>query len=1123
MNLGFSDDASGQLSLDWDEVFGSAPEAGADAVGTMSVEDAFIASLNSRAAVDIEYISELSGEDMRSVISTLEGSGAIFQNPLKWQECYYLGFESADEYLSGNILEKLKAAKEANEQHEGYFARNITALKKALPKKMHSDDIYVTIGSPWLPAEIIDQFIVHLLGKATCYYYSKEYLSTKHDITTGSWEIPLKSRYDYGKSRSLCTFTYGTRFKNALEIIENTLNQKIPTVYDTVTTKVGGKTKTTRVLNETESVLAQEKQKLILEEFSKWIFDSPKRKGMLERIYNERYGCVVARQYNGAFLALPDINPSISLYPYQKNAIARILFSPNTLLAHDVGAGKTYIMVAAGHELRRVGISKKNVYVVPNSLTGQWTDAYHELYPDARLLTVTPSLFTPKRREETLRLMRDGDFEAIIIAYSCFDRIPLSRDYLVGELEEKKREADEALKNPKRQTAALRRRQHTLEEALKKAKGESTVPMLEAPAAQGLLTDGTQDTGTDGAEADAPDECGIYFEDLGINTLFLDEGHNYKNIKLDTKMQILGVSESYSPKCEGMLKKVHCVQRQNGGRGVIFATGTPITNSVSDVFTMQRYLQNGELELLELQSFDSWVGMFAEKHTEFEIDVDTSSFRMATRLSRFFNLPELTTLFASVTDFHKVDKTNEIPAFSGYTDVLVPRTADFAEYLQDISRRADAVRRHQVPRRQDNLLLITTDGRKAALDIRLVRPSVCFSTSSKVYKCAERVADIYFRTEEQRCAQLIFCDTSTPKAGFNIYDELRSLLVILGVKNEEIEYVHNANTDTARGKLFAKVNRGDIRVLIGSTFKVGMGVNVQERLCAMHHLDLPWRPADVTQREGRILRQGNTCRSVEIFRYVTEGSFDAYSWQLLETKQRFIEDILSGFITDRSAADVGDASLNYGEIKALAIGNPLIKERIECANMLTKFKLLMAKDAEERESLSGELASLPQKKQRQARLIAACAHDLEYLKGDEGADTLTKEEKADFRDIIAEAIRDGELLTEERTVTTYRGFDVVIPAGMMRSAPYIFLVRDGRYFLELGESDKGIIIRIDNKLDSLSKHLEMLRAADSELKRRERGIRNELKRSNDYQDRIEYYKKKLEELDEKLGVKNGKQ
>ncbi len=1106
MSPSHNDNTSERLSLDWDDVFSDAPAPENRSGTPMSIEDAFIASLNHRASVDIEYISELCQEDMKTVISSLEASDAVYQNPLKWQECYYLGFESADEYLSGNILEKLRVAKEANEKHGGYFSRNISALRRVLPKRTKAEDIYATIGSPWLPSEIIDQFIVHLLGKATCYYYSKEYLSTKHDVATGSWEIPLKSRYDYGKSRTLCNFTYGTRFINALEIIERTLNQKLPTVYDTKTERVGGKTKTTRVLNETESMLAQEKQKLILEEFAKWVFTSAQRKSKIEKIFNERYGCVVARQYSGAFLALPELNPNIHLYPYQKNAIARILFSPNTLLAHDVGAGKTYIMVAAGHELRRMGISKKNLYVVPNSLTGQWTDAYHELYPDARLLTVTPSQFNPTNRAKTLRLMRDGDFEAIIIAYSCFDRIALSKDYLIRELEEKKNEIDDALKNPKRQTAALRRRQHTLEESLKKARGENTVPMLPAPEAEGLLTSG------DGGEDD------IYFEDLGINTMFLDEGHNYKNIKLDTKMQLLGVSETYSTKCEGMLKKVHCIQRQNGGRGVVFATGTPITNSVSDVYTMQRYLQNGELELLELQSFDSWVGMFAEKHTEFEIDVDTSNFRMATRLSRFFNLPELTTLFASVTDFHKVDKTNEIPEFSGYTDILIPKTADFAEYLEDISRRADMVRKHQVPRKQDNLLLITTDGRKAALDIRLVKKSVSFTTSSKVYKCAERIADIYFKTEAQKRTQLVFCDTSTPKAGFNVYDELRGLLEILGVKSEEIEYAHNATTDAQRGRLFSKVNRGEIRVLIGSTFKVGMGVNVQERLVALHHLDLPWRPSDVTQREGRILRQGNTCESVQIFRYVTEGSFDAYSWQLLETKQRFIEDILSGFVTDRSASDVGDVSLSYGEIKALAVGNPLIKERIECANTLSKFKLLASKDSEERESLQGELASIPEKKQRQARLIAACRNDVEFL-AQVGEDTLTKEAKAEFRDIIAEGLRDGELLTEERVITTYRGFDIVIPAGMMRQAPYVFLCRDGRYFLELGESDKGIIVRIDNKLESLAKHLEVLIAAESELKRRERSIKSELRRESDYQSRIDYYKKKLSELDERLGVK----
>ncbi len=1084
--------ASAALSLDWDDVFDNGP-ASESASERVSIPDSLIRSLNKHARVDIEYMSEITGEDMKTVISTLTSSGAIFQNPLKWQECYYLGFETADEYLSGNILKKIAEAKEANSKHDGYFSKNITALKKVLPKKTKAEDIYVTIGSPWLPSEYIDAFILHLFGKPS-WFYKKEDVATKHDVLTGSWDIPMKSRYDYAASAAQARVTFGTFFLNALEIIERTLNQKLPLVYDEREVRENGKTKTVKVLNETESMLAAEKQRVILEEFSRWIFASPTRKKRIEDIYHERYGCVKARNFRGEFLEFPGLNPEISLFAYQKNAVARILFSPNTLLAHDVGAGKTYIMAAGGHELYRMGVSKKNLYVVPNNLTSQWHDAYLTLYPTARLLVVTPESFRPKSRQAVLEEMRDGDYEAIIIAYSCFDMIPLSNQYLKERLLEQQQKLDEASKERSKNTAGLKRRQRSVEVALNKIK----------------LTE------------EEIKELGICFEELGVNTLFLDEAHNYKNIKIDTKIQMLGISESGSQKCEGMLAKVHCVQRQNGGRGVVFATGTPITNSVSDVYTMQRYLQNGELELLELQSFDSWVGMFAEKHTDFEVDVDATNFRMATRLSRFFNIPELTTLFASVTDFHKVDKTNDIPDFDGYSNIVIPKTPELSRYLEDISKRADDVRQKRVSRKEDNLLKITVDGRLVALDVRLGVPGATFTTHSKVYKCAERVSDIYFGTMSERNTQLVFCDISTPKDDFNIYDELKRLLVGMGVDYDEIAFIHDFDTDRLRRKLFSDVNEGKIRVLVGSTSKLGTGVNVQERLIAIHHLSVPWRPSDMAQREGRILRQGNKCKKVEIYRYITEGSFDSYIWQLLESKQAFIEDLLSGFAESRSADDVGDVSLDYGEIKALAVGNPLIKQRIECANMLARYKLIMARDAENREELRAELAKLPELRQKQQKNVDACTKDLAFLKeseSDSEEEAVSKEDKNAIRDILAEKIRDGELLTEETLIVEYRGFKVMLPAGMRRNDAYVWLVREGRYYLPLGEGERGHIVRIDNYLNSMNKHLDKLKEGLKMIKRREKAIKEELAKETEYSEKIAEYRDKLEKLDKKLGVK----
>ena len=591
-----------------------------------------------------------------------------------------------------------------------------------------------------------------------------------------------------------------------------------------------------RVINKAETVAAIEKQQKLIKTFQKWIWTDDSRKERLEIIFENNFSCVRRRIFDGSFLDFPTMSDSVKMYPYQKNAVARIIFTPNTLLAHDVGAGKTYVMIAAGQEMKRMGLSTKNMYVVPNNIVGQWKNIFASMYPNAKLLCVDPKSFAPNKREVVLERIRDEDFDGIIIAYSCFEQIPISKEYYIEELKEKKKMVSELAAQKGKATSKLKKKKEALEKALSE---------------MALAMDDMYDT--------------VYFDELGITRLFVDEAHNFKNVPFETKAnKVLGINGSGSKRCQDMMDKVHMVQKKNGGKGVVLATGTPITNSITDAYIMQQYLQSGELAMLDLQSFDAWIGMFAERSTEFEIDVDTSSYRLATRFAKFHNLPELTSLLSSIADFHQVDESAGIPMHDGYRDALISKTPAFAAYLDDISQRADDVREGRVSRKDDNMLKITTDGRKAALDLRLVDPSATFTYQSKVARCAENVADIYFKNAQSKATQLIFCDTSTPKSGFNIYDELKTALINLGVPEAQIAYIHDAETEAKRTRLFMKVRDGEVRILIGSTFKLGLGVNIQDRLIALHHIDIPWRPADMTQREGRILRQGNVNSQVYI-------------------------------------------------------------------------------------------------------------------------------------------------------------------------------------------------------------------------------------------------------------------
>lgn len=1089
------------LPLDWENVFDQ--DVRTEGVHADSISDGLMYSLSDLGRVDIEYISSITGEDYKTIICALKGS--IYQNPETWGECFYKGWETSEEYLSGNMIRKLKAAKEADKEYNGYFSENIKAIEKVIPPTVATNDIYITLGSPWVPADIIDDFILHLFGDPFKHDRSRynqavidrmmESWKTIHDEITGTWEIPCKSRYNDSVSVSN---TYGTDKLEALYILEKTLNMQTIAVKDKIccATNASG---VKRVINKAETAAAIEKQQKLIKEFQKWVWEDDARKERLERIFENKFSCIRRRIFDGSFLRFPDMSAQINLYPYQKDAVARIIFTPNTLLAHDVGAGKTYVMIAAAMEMRRMGLSEKNMFVVPNNIVGQWKNIFHEMYPSADILCVDPKSFAPSKRESVLERIRDNDFDGIIIAYSCFEQIPLSKGYYQNLLIDEQKHIAEIADKKNKATSRLKKKQ----EAVSKALSELSVAMDDL-------------------------YNGVYFDELGITRLFVDEAHNFKNVPLETKTNnVLGINSTGSKRCQDMMDKVHMIQKKNDGKGVVLATGTPITNSITDAYIMQRYLQSGELGMLDLQSFDSWIGMFAERVTEFEVDVDTSTYRLATRFAKFHNLPELTSLLSSVADFHQVDTSSGIPQIDGYTDALVSKTNEFANYLKGISQRAEDVRKGYVSRKDDNMLKITTDGRKAALDLRLVDPMASFTYQSKVARCSENVADIYFKTLADKSTQVIFCDTSTPKAGFNIYNEVKVMLQNKGVPSDKIAFIHDAETEAQRNTLFAQVRNGDIRILIGSTYKLGLGVNVQERLIALHHIDVPWRPADMTQREGRILRRGNTNSKVYIYRYITEGSFDAYSWQLLETKQRFISELLSGSLTERSGTDIADTVLDYAEVKALAVGDPLVKQRVEAANELTRYMALQSKLVESRIRLEKELLEMPGQIHNQIDLIEYCKQDLafytEWRKINLPVeDSKLKKEEAEkrktLREFIGTAIREHVLETKEKTLTSYRGFDIVLPANMTLEKPYVWLKKSGKYYVELGDTDIGNLIRIDNYLDSLGDHLGKLMLNLEKLREKEKDIRFELSKDESYTDQIETYKNKVKKLDKKLGV-----
>ncbi len=1029
--------------------------------------DGLIYSLNNKGRVDIEYISRITGIDKETVIKDLKGS--IYLDP----EIYdptdkYSCYKTSDEYLSGNLLKKLEIAEAKNGETKGLFKDNIEALKAIMPKKVGYDEIYYSLSSSWISNEIKWNFMGNLFNysdpKGFVEYH--EYLDT--------WKVHNYYYYRYDVQ-------YGTPRITAGAIVEKLLNNKTIAVYDTVT--IDGKDK--RILNKEETLIAQQKAKLIQEEFYKYIKDF-NLKDEIINAYNERYGFVVGRKYDGSFLTFPNMNKDIHLFDYQKNAIARIIFNHNTLLAHNVGAGKTYIMVAAGEELLRLGLSTKNLYIVPNNIVGQWERFYKSMYKDAKLLVTDTKDFRPNKIVDTLEKIKSDDYNAVIMPFSSFDRLDYSKTYKMDMLKQK---IDELLAQIK---SDYTYRLVSLRDGLAKELEtlEQSIPTI-------------------------PDDLGL--ENLGFTRIFLDEAHNYKNVALETvRNNIRGLNTNGSKKCNHMNDVCKLMNSMENG-GIIMATGTPITNSISDVYVFQQYLQNGELTLLDIKNFDNWLSMFVEENDEIEVDVDTTNFRVVTRLSKFHNLPELTHLLSNVTDFYFDLDDKELPKFNGYTDVLTEKSDELNEFLKQISNRVEAIRYGHVKSKDDNMLKVTTDGRLAALDLRLIKDyKNPYYLYGKVYKCAKIVNDIYEKTNYFKGTQLVFSDIGTPKDSFNIYDALKKELVSYGIPDSEIAYIHDADSDSKRNKLFKDMNLGNIRILIGSTFKLGIGVNVQDKLYAIHHLDVPWRPSDMIQREGRILRKGNTNSEVFIYRYITEGSFDSYSWQILETKQKFINEILSNSMSDRTKEDVEDTVLSYGEVKALAIGDLKLKEYADLNNRLSKVRLLDRRQKERFIDFKRQLLEIPNKIESIDKYISNLKLDIECFCMNDYE--ISKDDRNNLKDLISNSLTNNLEIEDEIFITNYRGFELYTPYNNDINNLYLTIKNNGKYTIKIGNIENRILIRIDNFLESLTKQLKEKMEEKTKLEDLLISIDEELHKEVDYSLEMDELTSKIKKLGKELDI-----
>ena len=1074
------------------------PERVVTSVDTPS--EALAVSIGEHGKVDLPYMAELLGTPGEYRRITTELSGVIFKDPAADADDPEAGWQPADEYLSGNVRNKLRMAQLAAESHPE-FKINVEALTKAQPKDLEASEIDIRLGATWLNPAIVQQFMMETFQPPYRIRYNN-LIQVRYSPFTSEWRIGNKSAA--GMYDIMSTETYGTHRANAYKILEDTLNLRDCRIYDTI--EEDGKER--RVLNQKETMLAQQKQQAIKDTFAGWVWQDPQRRNLLVKQYNELFNSTRPREYDGSHIHFVGMNPEINLREHQRNAVAHVLYGGNTLLAHEVGAGKSFEMAASAMESKRLGLCQKSLFVVPNHLTEQWASEFLRLYPNAKLLVTSKKDFEPANRKRFCARITTGDYDAVIIGHSQFEKIPLSAERQARIIEDQIEEIENAIAEAKEQSG-----EHFTVKQM-----EKTRKTLEVKLKKLQSTDRKDDV--------------VTFEQLGVDRLFVDESQNYKNLYLYTKMRnVAGLSTSEAQKSSDMFGKCRYLDEVTGGRGVIFATGTPISNSMTEMYTLMRYLQYSTLQQKQLTHFDAWASTFGETTTAIELAPEGTGYRARTRFAKFFNLPELMNMFKEAADIKTSDQLHLPVPEAKFETVVVKPSEIQQDMVKSLSERAAEVHSGAVDPSVDNMLKITSDGRKIGLDQRLMNPLTPDDPDSKLNACVDNVLRIWNETKEDNLTQLIFCDMSTPKGdgSFNVYDDIRTKLLAAGVPESEVEFIHNADTEGKKADLFSKVRSGKVRVLLGSTAKMGAGTNVQTLLVAVHHLDVGWRPSDMTQRNGRIIRQGNKNKQVYVYNYVTEGTFDAYLWQTLENKQKFISQIMTSKSPMRSCDDVDEQALSYAEVKALCAGDPRIREKMDLDVQVAKLKVLRSDYQNQKYRLEDKLLKhYPEEIQKAKNRIAALKNDAQI------ADAHPQDKENFCGMTIKGMVFDEKKAAGERLMLackempnadmmllgTYRGFELNIRFDSFKNEHQIVLRGELSYPVPLGDDARGNITRLDNAIGNFADRIADADAALDSLEQQKQAAEVEIAKPFAQEEELQTKSARLAELDALLNMEH---
>ena len=1074
------------------------PEHTITSVDTPS--EALAVSIGEHGRVDLPYMAELLGSPGDYERITTELQGVIFKDPSADADEPEAGWQTADEYLSGNVRNKLRMAQLAAESHPE-FKINVEALTKAQPKDLEASEIDIRLGATWLNPAIVQQFMMETFQPPYRIRYNN-LIQVRYSPFTSEWRIGNKSAA--GMYDIMSTETYGTHRANAYKILEDTLNLRDCRIYDTI--EEDGKER--RVLNQKETMLAQQKQQAIKDTFAGWVWQDPQRRNLLVKQYNELFNSTRPREYDGSHIHFVGMNPEINLREHQRNAVAHVLYGGNTLLAHEVGAGKSFEMAASAMESKRLGLYQKSLFVVPNHLTEQWASEFLRLYPNAKLLVTSKKDFEPANRKRFCARIATGDYDAVIIGHSQFEKIPLSAERQARIIEDQIEEIEKAIAEAKEQSG-----EHFTVKQM-----EKTRKTLEVKLKKLQSTDRKDDV--------------VTFEQLGVDRLFVDESQNYKNLYLYTKMRnVAGLSTSEAQKSSDMFGKCRYLDEVTGGRGVIFATGTPISNSMTEMYTLMRYLQYSTLQQKQLTHFDAWASTFGETTTAIELAPEGTGYRARTRFAKFFNLPELMNMFKEAADIKTSDQLHLPVPEAKFETVVVKPSEIQQDMVKSLSERAAEVHSGAVDPSVDNMLKITSDGRKIGLDQRLMNPLTPDDPDSKLNACVDNVLRIWNETKEDNLTQLIFCDMSTPKGdgSFNVYDDIRTKLLAAGVPESEVEFIHNADTEGKKADLFSKVRSGKVRVLLGSTAKMGAGTNVQTLLVAVHHLDVGWRPSDMTQRNGRIIRQGNKNKQVYVYNYVTEGTFDAYLWQTLENKQKFISQIMTSKSPMRSCDDVDEQALSYAEVKALCAGDPRIREKMDLDVQVAKLKVLRSDYQNQKYRLEDKLLKhYPEEIQKAKNRIAALKNDAQI------ADAHPQDKENFCGMTIKGMVFDEKKAAGERLMLackempnadmmllgTYRGFELNIRFDSFKNEHQIVLRGELSYPVPLGDDPRGNIVRLDNAIGNFADRIADAEAALDSLEQQKQAAEVEIAKPFAQEEELQTKSARLAELDALLNMEH---